>query len=199
MPEFLTQGSIALVYGALLAAGMGAPISEDAVVLATGAMADRGVMAMPWALIACYLGVLSGDFLLFNIGRHLGPRMLKMRFFKKLLPEARLQKTELMFARRGPFAVFVSRFLIGFRVPGFATAGLLGMSPWRFLFWDALGAAITAPLMFGLGYFFSSRLDEMQAMIGAAANWILVVVLVAVFVAGMVWAVRRRRADVDEP
>lgn len=198
MPEFLTEGSLLLVYAALVGAGMGLPINEDTVILATGALADRAVMPMPWALIVCYVGVLSGDFILFSIGRHLGPRMLEMRFFQRLLPPARRQKTELMFASRGPFAVFISRFLIGFRIPGFATAGLLGMSPWRFLFWDGLGALISVPLVFGLGYFFSSRLDEMRAGLGAAADWVLVIVLVLAVVGGAVWYARRRKAPVDE-
>lgn len=194
MPEFLAEGSLALVFAALIAAGMGLPVNEDTVILATGAMADRGIVPLPWALVVCYFGVLCGDFILFSAGRHLGPRMLKIKFFQKLLPEERLQKTELMFARRGPFAVFISRFLIGFRIPGFATAGLLGMSPWRFLFWDGLGAAITAPLVFGLGYFFSSRLDQIEEGFGAAANWVLAGVIAAVIIAGIIWTLRRRSA-----
>ena len=199
MPDFLTEGSLMLVYAALLAAGMGLPISEDTVILATGAMADRGIVETHWALIVCYLGVLSGDFVLFSIGRHLGPRMLEMKFFKKILPEDRRQKTELMFAKRGPFAVFISRFLIGFRVPGFATAGLLGMSPWRFLMWDALGAAITAPLVFGLGYVFSSRLDEMTEGLGAAADWVLITVIAGAILTGIIWLMRRRRSERNSP
>lgn len=195
MPDFLAEGSLALVFAALLAAGMGLPVNEDTVILATGAMADRDIVPMPWALIVCYVGVLCGDFILFSAGRHLGPRMLKIKFFQRILPEERRQKTELMFARRGPIAVFISRFLIGFRIPGFATAGLLGMSPWRFLFWDALGAAITAPLVFGAGYFFSNRLDEIEGGLAAAADWVLVAVIVGALVAFGVWYMRRRSAD----
>ncbi len=198
MPEFLAEGSLALIYAALVGAGFGLPISEDTVILATGAMAERGVVPTYWALIICYLGVLSGDFVVFNIGRHLGPRMLKNRLFQRLLPESRRERTEAMFARRGPFAVFVSRFLIGFRMPGFATAGLLGMSPWRFLFWDALGALITAPLVFGLGYTFSNRLDDIQEGIGAATDWVLVLVLVGVVITFVVWHARRRRDKHEE-
>lgn len=195
MPDFLASGSLALIFAAFVGAGVGVPISEDAVILATGALSATGSFAPLSALLVCYFGVLSGDLLLFTIGRQLGPRMLRMRFFQRVLPEARLQRTEAMFARRGPLAIFISRFLIGFRVPGFATAGLLRMPLWQFLLFDALGAAITVPLEFYLGYTFANRIDEIQALFGDIAGWVAVGVVALLLVGALVWWRKRKHNE----
>ena len=61
MLDLLSKGSLFVVFAALVGAGMGLPISEDAVVLGTGALSEQGVFTTPFALLACYAGVLLGS------------------------------------------------------------------------------------------------------------------------------------------
>lgn len=194
LPSYLTNGSLLMLYAALLAAGMGAPVSEDAVILAGGALAERGVFEPVLAVATAIAGIVSGDFILFSVGRKLGPKALERRFFQRILPPDRRERAEAMYERHGGLAVFFSRFLIGFRIPAFATAGILGMSPLKFVLCDFAGALISAPLVFGVGYAFSNRLNEAEAGLQTAGTVIAVIVAVALVVAAAVTLYRRRRA-----
>lgn len=199
MLDLLSKGSLFIVFAALVGAGMGLPISEDAVVLGTGALSEQGVFVTPLALLVCYAGVLLGDFIIFSVGRRLGPAAFERKFFQKILPEERRQRAEAMFASRGAVAVFISRFLVGFRIPAFATAGILQMSPAKFLLCDGLALAISAPAVFSLGYLFSNQLPYIQEQLGQAQGYVALGALTAVILIGVVlWARKRRKAVVEE-
>lgn len=190
MPDFFAHGSLLLIFAALLGAGMGLPISEDVVLLTTGALSERGIFPLAPALFTCLAGVLAGDFMLFLFGRHLGRRAYEHRWFRRIFPEARRQRTEALFERLGGGAVFVSRFLIGFRVPGFAMAGIMGMTPWKFLAWDAFALAITGPTVFFVGYVFSNRLEDIKATVSELEGWVVIGVVAVVVLSIAAWHVR---------
>ena len=142
-------------------------------------------------LLSAILGFFRATWRFLRSDADWAPRMLQMKFFLRLMPQERQDRMRALYERRGPVAVFISRFLIGLRLPGFATAGLLGMRTRTFLLWDALGAMITAPLTFGLGYAFSTQLDRIIAMFESAGTVIAVVVAAVAVVAFVVY---RRRA-----
>ena len=179
---------------ALLGAGMGLPISEDAVLLATGAFAESGAFATTPALLTCMAGVLMGDFFLFSFGRYFGRRAFEWNFFRKIMTEDRQTRAEALYARHGGAAVFLCRFLVGFRVPGFATAGLLNVSPWKFLLFDGLAVCITGPTVFFLGYTFADRLDDVRASLAAAELYLLAGVALVALISILAWR-RKRRAE----
>ncbi|HVE84878.1 MAG TPA: DedA family protein, partial [Myxococcales bacterium] len=83
--ELLARWSYLGVYGLLSAAGVGAPVSEDLVLLGGGALIARSGGVLPLMMLAGWLGVLTGDGLLFRIGRHIGPRAARHRHLSKVL------------------------------------------------------------------------------------------------------------------
>lgn len=188
------DGSLVLVFAALLGAGMGLPISEDAVIVATGAFADRGTFPTYVAVATCFAGVLAGDFCIYAFGRYFGRRAFEWKFFRKLLTQERRDRAEAIYARHGGKAVFLFRFLIGFRLPGFATAGLLNVSPWRFLLFDALAASITVPTVFFLGFYFSDRLDDIKDNLAAAEVYVLAGVVILAALSIFAWR-RKKKAE----
>lgn len=159
MAWLLTHGSYALLYAALVLAGFGIPIPEELVVLSGGVLAHRRVTELPLTLGVIFLGLLSGDMVLFSIARRLGPAALERPGLARLLTPARRARIEAMFRRYGGAVVVAGRHLPGLRPAIIAMAGANGMHPLRFLAWDALGASLSCPLVFGLGYLFSDRLD----------------------------------------
>ncbi len=195
IPEFLQQGSVFVVFLALVGAGLGLPISEDIVILASGAMTDQAVFPMLPALAACYFGVLVGDFAIYSIARALGDRFFTSRVGRRVLPdERRIRATDLI-ERRGPLTVLFGRFLIGFRIPIFATAGALGMPRRQFLLFDAIGAAISAPVVFFVGYHFSRQLPaiiEMLERVGLVVPFVVIGIFLAV---GLTVRHRRRSGE----
>ena len=102
----------------------------EAVLLASGALAHRGVLDPVVVLFFGLLGAVTGDQIGYWIGRKGGrPFVLRWGRYVMITPE-RLGRTEAYFARHGGRAVFFARFVAGLRVFGALVAGISRM-PWR--------------------------------------------------------------------
>jgi membrane protein DedA with SNARE-associated domain len=152
-----------LVYGAICAfmllSAFGMPIPEELILISAGLV---GYMAMNpdqfpppyegaphvnvYVLAIVALGaVLASDYLIYSIGKRMGPRLFRSRWFKKLINDTALEKIQRWMWNYGSWAVFVFRFTPGVRFPGHLTCGAMGLSPWRFIAVDWLAAGISVP------------------------------------------------------
>ena len=82
--------------------------------------------------------------------------------------------------------------MAGVRPAVFAVAGMHGMKLSRFLFWDALGACITVPLMITLGFIASQHVDKVLRGVHEFGHWVAAVVALCVAVYAS-WVLVRRR------
>lgn len=175
----------ALVFGLLVACGIGAPMNEDVVLLAAAALTLTGVM-QPLPLIAvAWFGLIAGDALIFHWGYRYGARILRHRWFARILPEARLTAAQARVQRGGPASIFVIRFLPGIRTALFFAAGTLKIPYRTFFLFNGLAAAIELPLLvFGVRYI-GGRWKEILPAIQQAQGWLLagVVAIVVIVVA----------------
>jgi membrane protein DedA with SNARE-associated domain len=194
MNELLLHGSILLVFAWLAIGAFGAPLPEDAALLAAGVLVQRGAVHPVVAVIVVAVGVLGGDALLFFMARRLGPAAYRRKFFQRILPPERRAKIERAYERHGGLLVVIARFVAGIRASVFAMAGIAGMRPRRFLLWDAVAACVSIPLVMGLGYFGASHLDDIRESIATARLWMLAA-LVIVIVIGAVILRRRTSAS----
>src|SRR5262245_51789632 len=191
----LDHGSYAALFAALLATGVGVPVSEDLVLLAAGALSHRNSASLGLTLAVALAGIFSRDLFLFLGARRLGPAAFERRPFALLLPPGRRERLRNLFARRGGGIVFLARHAPGLRAPVFAMAGILGMPLPRFLVWDALGLAITGPLVFALGYLLSDRLDLVRRdLVRVEQGAFLVAILLAIAIGAVVARSRGARA-----
>src|SRR5690349_9554450 len=140
MSDGLLDGSIGLVFAWLLVGGLGLPLPEDAALLAAGVLIERGAVDPIFAVAVVLVGVLAGDGILFFAARRLGPAAYERKLFQRVLPPARRAKIERAYERYGGRLVFVARHVAGLRAAVFAMAGMNGMKPRRFFFWDTLAA-----------------------------------------------------------
>jgi membrane protein DedA with SNARE-associated domain len=136
----------------LLMGGVGIPVPEDLVLLASGFLISAGALDTEAALAVIYLGMLISDFLLYSIGKRLGPLVVEQKRFKRFLTPARLDSIEQKFKKRGVLVILVGRHLAGLRVQIFLAAGIMKMSAARFVMADAVSALVTISIMVGLGY-----------------------------------------------
>ena len=167
-------GSYPLVFLLLVACGLGAPLSEDLILIAGGLVVAQGYGELPWMILTGFTGSLTGDLLLHRMGRRLGPRTLSSRRLKKLLLPERVAWVQEHFQQRGGLTVFMARFLPGLRVPTFLISGASRFPTRRFLLADVLGTLITAPLLVYLGFRFGT---EVLGEIRNVERWILFAVL----------------------
>jgi len=190
----LLQGlpAYALVFGLLVACGIGAPMNEDVVLLAAAALTLTGVM-QPLPLIAvAWFGLIAGDALIFHWGYRYGARILRHRWFARILPGQRLTAAQERVRRGGPASIFVIRFLPGIRTALFFAAGTLKIPYRTFFLFNGLAAAIELPLLvFGVRYL-GGRWKEILPAIQQAQGWLLLGVIAIVALALLLHRLRAR-------
>lgn len=184
------------VFLLLLACGLGAPLSEDLILVTGGMVVSQSRANLGLMMAVAWLGVVGGDFLLYRVGHALGPRVYSRAPFNKVLTPERVARVQTAFARHGGKTVFIARFTPGFRAPTFLMAGVGGFPLRRFLLADGLAAMITAPLLTWLGHRFGRAvLSDLEL----ASKWILVAAAVAGVVALVRWLMKRKVRALVKP
>ncbi|HJU12110.1 MAG TPA: DedA family protein, partial [Candidatus Binataceae bacterium] len=130
----------------LVLCGLGLPVPEDLALLTGGFLIHRGITQYPITLAVSFVGVVAGDNSLFFLGRRFGTGILKYIAYVRphILP--RIDWLKSFMNRHGHRAIFYARFLAGVRALVYLMAGSAGVSPRRFLLYDALGALISVPI-----------------------------------------------------
>jgi membrane protein DedA with SNARE-associated domain len=162
MNTLLAHGSLALIVAWLLIGSLGVPLPEDVAILAAGVMIQQGVAHPVLAVVLVIAGVLGGDAILFFTARKLGPKAYDRKLFQKLLPPERREKIDRAYEKYGGRLVFLARHVAGLRGAVFAMAGIHGMAPRKFFFWDALAACISIPLVMAVGYFGAAHIERIH-------------------------------------
>ena len=194
--ELLARYSYLAVLGLLSAAGVGAPVSEDLVLIAGGAVIAHSGGSLPLMIAAGWVGTVVGDSLLFRIGRHLGPKAARQKHLSKLLTPARVERVHEYYRRFGMATVATIRFIPGLRATTILISGSSGLPFGKFVLADGLAAMVTAPLLVWLGFRFGSAVLRDVSQAGRVA---LVVVVAALIAALTIRLVRQRRARTSAP
>jgi membrane protein DedA with SNARE-associated domain len=141
-----------IIFGILVACGLGFPLPEDIPLIATGYLVWDETMTLIPAIVVTMTGVLIGDTILFFLGRKMGIHILEQEKLQHVFKPEKVRRTRAYFRKYGDKIVFFARFVAGFRAAAFFMSGALKMEYKRFLFLDALAAAISVPLWVGIGY-----------------------------------------------
>jgi pimeloyl-ACP methyl ester carboxylesterase/membrane protein DedA with SNARE-associated domain len=156
------MGPTALLLFVLLA--LATLITEDLTCVWAGVLAAEGRIDFAFATIACLVGIVVGDVLLFLAGRLFGRAFLRRAPLNWFLREAEVKRCSAWFQRRGVFAIFVSRFLPGTRLPTYFAAGLLDTSLLKFTFYFVIAAAAWTPLLVGASMLLGREVIESALM-----------------------------------
>jgi len=165
---------------------------ETAAVLG-GVLASRGSVNV-WVMMAVVVvAAIAGDTVGYEIGRHLGSRVLNVRPLRH--HQHRVQHAQEFVRGRGAPSVFLGRFVAFFRatVPGLA--GMSGMPYRRFIVWNALGGIVWGVGFVLIGWLAGNSFKRVESAAGTAAAIAVAVIVLAAIV---YWVVRRRRRDAAE-
>lgn len=166
---------------------------ETAAVLG-GVISSRGEVPL-WGMAAVVVAAaIAGDTVGFEIGKHVGPRLLDIRIMKRR--RRGLAKAQAFLRRRGGSAVFLGRFVAFFRAVMPALAGASRMHYPRFLAFNAAGGLVWGTGFVLLGFFAGNSYD---AVAKAAGQDITAVIVVLGIVGLIVWHLRRSRRARREP
>ena len=183
-----------VLFGILVVCGLGLPIPEDIVLFAGGLAAYYGLTELHLTIILAYLGVMTGDAVIFFLGAIWGRRLLNYPLFQRFLPGDRLRFVQEQFHLKGNKLIFAARFMPGLRAPIFFSAGLLHLPYARvFLFYDGLAALISVPVIVGAVYYFGDQLDQVVNTIKRVEHGIVFVIIALIFAVGTKWYISHRR------
>ena len=178
----------AAVFALIAVETMGIPVPGETALIGAALLAHDGQLDIVTLVLIASAAAIIGDNVGFAIGRKGGRRLFARPgpFHHHRMKV--LEHGEPFFARHGPKAVFLGRWVSGLRI---ASAWLAGMNkmPWpTFLFWNALGGIAWA-VSIGLGvYFLGHVAEQVISTVGPAAAVVTVIGLVAF----LIW--RHRRA-----
>ncbi|MEA5456696.1 DedA family protein [Sinomonas sp. JGH33] len=165
---------------------------ETAAVLG-GVMASQGHADGPfiWLMVPIVVvAAIIGDTVGYEIGKHLGSRLLGFRIFDR--HRKKLEDAQAFLRRRGGWAVFLGRFVAFFRAMMPALAGASLMPYRRFVAFNALGGLVWGAGFTLLGYLAGASYEVVAK---AAGRDIAAVVLVVAAIAFIVWRVRKGRVE----
>jgi membrane-associated protein len=180
----------AAVFALIAVETMGIPVPGETALIAAALLAHDGQMDIGTLVALAASAAIIGDNVGFAIGRKGGRRLFARPgpFHRHRLTV--LEHGEPFFARHGPKAVFLGRWVSGLRIASAWLAGMNKMSWPTFLFWNALGGIAWAASI-GLGvYFLGHVAEEVITKVGPAAA-VLGVIALAVF---LIWRHRRTPA-----
>lgn len=182
------------VFAVLLLGSLGVPIPEEMPIIAAAVLSHEGIVRWWLALPTCLLGVLSGDVVLYWVGRHWGEQVLNWRLVRLVLSPAREQRLKAAYRRHALKTVVTARHVMGLRAAAFLTAGIARVPFWKFAVADAGAALFGVPLVFGLAYFFTDQIKAIMADVHRTERWLGLAGLLAlatILVVG-VWRWNRR-------
>ena len=159
---------------------------ETAAVLG-GVAASRGHASLPVMLAVVVGAAILGDTVGYEVGRHLGPRILRTRVLARR--SERIDAAREQLARRGGAAVFLARFVAFLRATMPALAGTAGMRYPKFLAYNAAGGFIWGTSAVLLGYLAGNSYTTIEKTFGRATA---LIVLAAAVAAVVIWRIRRR-------
>lgn len=172
---------VALLAALEASAFVGLLVPGELAVLIGGYIAYQGKAGLVPMMLAATLGAIVGDSVGYEIGRHLGGSIRRSRL-GRTVGEERWQRADQYLITKGGRAVFLGRFIGVLRALVPALAGVTKMPYRRFLFWNALGAAIWAPALVGAGYLAGGSYRRVEHYAGRAG---LVLLVLFVMVGGV--------------
>ena len=186
------------VFGLLLLTGCSLPISEDALVIASGVLASTVMPEQTVPLfIAVFLGSYLSDWIAYWIGRLLGTKLIRMHFLSKTLSVERKHTVERFFHRYGVLTLFVGRMIpFGVRNSVFMAAGAGGMRFGRFLVGDGLGCLLFSSAVFFLAFRAGENYGSLNRLL-SSTGYVAAAVLLLSFAAWGAWAYLAREEATD--
>lgn len=171
------------------------PVPADTFVLAGAILAAQGA-ADPWTVfLVTWLGNVATAVLVYAVARRYGLRFFKMPIARWLLREHQLEQIGGFYDQWGIPAIFLSRFLPGWRAMVPVFAGVTRVNGWKVVPPVILASGLWYGFLVYLGAFFSRSLETVVHWFGSVNDVLLVIALVTAAGVGFWWWRTRHRDD----
>ncbi|MFV0341236.1 MAG: DedA family protein [Parachlamydiaceae bacterium] len=180
-----------IFFGLLMLAGLNVPISEDLLLLMSGAVAG---LCLPNEFLTLYAWMFAGCFLsgmeAYWVGRLLGPKLYTLPYFNKVITEKRIATLHTYYEKYGVFTFIVGRFIpCGFRNALFMSSGMGKMPFHIFIARDVVAAFISSAVLYAIGFQAAAHHEELFAL---SKSYSQIFFAAAVCAIALLWYIRSR-------
>ncbi len=196
-----THGLVAYlaVLACLMAGALGLPVPEDLALITAGVLVHLEKAEFWLMLSVCYVGIISGDLIIFRIGWLAGPTLFRQRWVKRFMNSKKLHSIRVGLEKKTFLTIVIARHLFYLRTATFLVCGSVRMSFVRFLVADAVAALITAPLMVSIGYIGAQNYDLMLQYVKQAKIVLLIGGIITFAIVGTyIWRRRHHGPEDDD-
>ena len=148
----------------------------DTLLLSAGVFAGQGKLSLAGLLVVVSLAAIAGD----NAGYHIGKRYGR-RLFRKpdgiVFRQAYVQRAEVFYEKYGAKTMLVAHFIPIIRTFAPAVAGVARMPYKLFVICDAIGDIAWAVIVSLIGYWFGTRIPNVDHYILFAVAAVVIVTL----------------------
>jgi len=139
-----------MTFTLVLLAGFNLPISIDVIIVLSAFLAATTIPEHTFTLyISLMVGCYFSAWISYWIGRKVGRKLLKFRYFSKILPEARLKKLSRFYEKHGLLTLLIGRFIpFGMRNCIFMSTGISKANFGKFIRRDALACFVWSSVCF---------------------------------------------------
>ncbi|MGH9710481.1 MAG: VTT domain-containing protein [Candidatus Acidiferrales bacterium] len=187
----IAHGYVVLFVWVLLEQG-GLPIPSIPLLLAAGALAGAGKLNLALCLFLPVIASVISDTCWYAIGKWRGGSVLNLICRISIEPDSCARRTEDLYARLGAKSLLIAKFVPGLSSVAPPLAGIFHMRLPRFLIYDVLGGLLWSATFIGLGFVFSSELEQV-ALYALRLGEMLVFLLVSALAAYILYKYTQRR------
>ena len=171
------------IYALVAACGMGFPWNSDITLITASVLAALGYFDLKILVVLAFLALMTGDTVIFFVGRRWGKSLLRIAPFKWIFKPEKIAMAEKFLNTKGEKFLFIVRFLPLIRTPLFFSAGSLQVKPRTFYIMDATATLIYLPTLMGISYYASENIDQVIATLKKFQFGLLgLVVLAAIYI-----------------
>jgi len=183
-----------IIFGLLIVTGFSLPVSEDLLLLASGALASTLLPHLTVQLFfAAFLGSYFSDCIAFGLGRLFGEKLHQVKSAKQM------NRLSSFYKKYGILTLFVGRLIpFGFRNGIFMCAGAGSMRFRTFLISDGIACLGFSGLLFFLAYSAGKNYEALASSVHQASLAVGLVVLACVAALTVYFITKKKRAHQTE-
>ena len=183
----------------LMLAGFSLPISEDLILLTSGALAstcipNETLFLFSWVYAGCWMSA----WVAYGIGRKLGPKVYDLKWFRHIITRERIARLHHYYEKFGVFTFIIGRFIPGgVRNALFMTAGLGKMPFLTFILRDGFACLISASVIFSIGYSLGANYESVMQYIKTYNEVVIIcIVLIIITILTRIWWIKSKQKEV---
>lgn len=168
--DLVQRYGLGLAFVVVLIEQVGLPIPSYPILVVTAALSAQGNYRL-WQVVAtAVLACVLADFAWYRAGARFGRRILTLMCRISFSPDSCVRQTENIYEQWGAPSLMIAKFVPGFAAVATAMAGVVGVSPFAFVFFDAIGSAVWSGLAIELGWIFRGAINDILDIIEAAGR-----------------------------